>query len=97
MEKIFYIHDKCRGEMLKGTYKCTTKDYEVQDNEGNLVFTRISNHEIPENDEEINTTANIVYCTSCSYAVETDTINYDVEITGSSPDNNVNYRIRYIK
>ena len=60
----------CKNKILKGIYKCTPTNYEMLDDEGNLVFIRMSNHEIPENDEEINTTLEMAYCPTCEVVLD---------------------------
>ena len=60
----------CKSKILKGIYKCTSTNYEMLDNEGNLVFIRMNNHEIPENDEEINTTSEMAYCSTCEVVLD---------------------------
>ena len=55
----------CNCSLINGFYKCNTNDYRIVDENENLVKI-ILEHDIPENDEEINYKEKIKYCNTCN-------------------------------
>ena len=55
----------CNCSLINGFYKCDINDYRIVDENDNLVEI-ISQHEITEDDEEINTKEKIKYCKTCN-------------------------------
>ena len=55
----------CNCSLINGFYKCNTNDYRIVDENDNLVKI-ISEHEITEDDEEINCKEKIKYCKTCN-------------------------------
>tara|TARA_R110001583_G_scaffold62998_1_gene184607 strand:- start:577 stop:771 length:195 start_codon:yes stop_codon:yes gene_type:complete len=49
------------GSLSNGKYICTTEDYRVVDSSDDLVWVIVT-HNIPNDEEEINSSDNIKYC-----------------------------------
>jgi len=57
--------DCCDCSLVNGYYKCSNNDYRVVDENEDLINI-IEEHEIDDNDEEINTKEKIKYCNHCN-------------------------------
>mgnify|MGYP001269283880 CR=1 FL=1 len=55
----------CNCSLINGFYKCDINDYRIVDESDNLVKI-IVEHEIPEDDKEINSKEKIKYCKTCN-------------------------------
>ena len=55
----------CDCLLINGFYKCNINDYRIVDENDNLINI-ISEHEISENNEEINTKEKIKFCQTCN-------------------------------
>ena len=55
----------CNRSLINGFYKCDINDYRIVDESDNLVKI-IVEHEIPEDDKEINSKEKIKYCKTCN-------------------------------
>lgn len=50
--------------MTQGTYKCNASSYDIVDANGKVLEVWES-HDIPSGNEELGTTAQVYYCSSC--------------------------------
>tara|TARA_R100001443_G_scaffold115567_2_gene133642 strand:+ start:338 stop:523 length:186 start_codon:yes stop_codon:yes gene_type:complete len=57
---------ECGKELSNGQYVCTDTDYEVQDLDGNKIFTVYESHGI--DGDEISSKHKVKYC-SCKYYI----------------------------
>ena len=53
----------CNKTMNDGKYICTPTDYRIVDNNDNLIYIVATHCGLPSDDEEVNQSENLKYCT----------------------------------
>jgi len=56
----------CNKTMSDGKFICTTTDYRILDNSDNLIFVVSTHCGLESDDDEVNDSQNVKYC-SCGY------------------------------